>query len=460
MSPASETLAAFAAALEFEMLPADVVRVAKLHLIDLLGVALAAAGTEFGAKALELGRALSASGSCTVLGASQGLAGVWAAFVNGTLGHALDYDDTHAESVVHVSTSVVPAALAVCEERGADGRTFLTALALGMEANIRLGLVAPGEFHDRGFHPTGICGTFASGLLAGKVAGLGQQALANTLGLAGSQAAGSLEFLTDGSWAKRIHGGWAAHCGLVAARAAAAGFTGPRGVFEGRFGLYRSHFGENGWDVSRLTVGLGERWHLLDTSLKPYPCCHYNHAFIDCAQELRRAHALTAEMIDQVTCSIAAREVPIVCEPQATKRRPQTDYDAKFSLPYAVASMLVRGHVDVDDFTGEAIRDSAVLSLSERVSYQINPTAEFPRRFSGGLRMRLRDGRQLQHDEPINRGSAERPLSDAEVYAKFRRNACRALAPAGADAVLTAVERLERASDLSGLTESLRASLL
>src|SRR4029077_16326488 len=155
--------------------------------------------------------------------------------VNGTLAHGLDYDDTHTESVVHVSASVVPAALAACEEAGhtgtrAKGGIFLAGLAAGMEANIRIGLVARGGFHDRGFHPTGICGTFACALVAGKVAGLGSAQLADALGLAGSQAAGSLEFLTDGSWVKRIHAGWAAHSGLVAARLAAAGFSGPRGT--------------------------------------------------------------------------------------------------------------------------------------------------------------------------------------------------------------------------------------
>ncbi len=165
-------------------------------------------------------------------------------------------------------------------------------------------------------------------------------------------------------------------------------------------------------------------------------------------------------MIDRVTCFIAAREVPIVCEPQDTKRLPQTDYDAKFSLPYAVASMLVRGHVEVEDFTSDAIRDPAVLRVSERVGYELDAGAKFPQRFSGRVWIRLNDGRQLEHDEPINRGSPERPLSDADVYTKFHRNARRVLVPAAADAALAAVERLEHASDLGALTKPLRQRLL
>src|SRR5262249_1863747 len=164
--------------------------------------------------------------------------------------------------------------------------------------------------------------------------------LADALGLAGSQASGSMEFLTDGTSSKRIHAGWAAHSGLVAARLAAAGFSGPRGTFDGRFGLYRSHLGAGEWNLGGVTGGSGTHWDMLDIAMKPYPCCHLNHAFIDCAAALRTAHGLTPDAIERVECFIAPREVPIVCEPAAGKLAPQNAYDAKFSLPYAVASML------------------------------------------------------------------------------------------------------------------------
>ncbi|MFI5367327.1 MAG: MmgE/PrpD family protein [Candidatus Binatia bacterium] len=458
---ASERLAAFAAELRFEMLPADVVAKLKLHLLDVLGVALAGASMEFGGAALGVGTHLGGSPTCTVIGFRERLPAVWAALVNGTLAHGLDYDDTHTESVVHVSASVVPAALAACEETGATGtgatgETLLAALAAGMEANIRIGLVARGGFHDRGFHPTGICGTFASALVAGTVAGLSPAQLADALGLAGSQAAGSLEFLTDGTSAKRLHAGWAAHSGVVAARLAAAGFSGPRGTLDGRFGLYRSHLGDSGWDLAALTDGLGARWELLNIGLKPYPCCHFNHAFIDCAAALRATSMLVPDAIEEIECFISAREVPVVCEPVATKRVPQNEYDAKFSLPYAVASMLVRGHVDVDDFTDAAIHHPQVLALAQRVVYRNDPESDFPRRFPGRVRIRLRNGRSVEHHEPVNRGSAERPLSEDEVCDKFRRNALRVLPREQAEAALAAIASVEQAADLSSLTAALR----
>jgi 2-methylcitrate dehydratase PrpD len=456
MPSASETIAGFGAELRFDALPDAVVAKVKLHVLDLLGVALAASSMDFAAAIATVARGMGGPPEATAIGLGERVPAPWAALVNGTLAHGLDYDDTHAEAVVHVSAAAVPAALAACEAAHGDGRGFLTALALGMEVSVRLGLVAPGAFHDRGFHPTGVCGAFGAALIAGKLAGLGAAPLADALGVAGSQAAGLLEFLTDGTSVKRVHPGWAAHSGVVAARLAAAGVTGPHGVFDGRFGLFRSHLGAGEWNLAALTDALGRRWHLLDISLKPYPCCHMNHAFIDCAAALQTAHALVPEAIEEVECFIHPREVPVVCEPAATKRAPQNDYDAKFSLPYAVASQLVRGHVAIDDFTDAAIGDPAVRALMARVVYREDAGNDYPRYFPGWMRVRLRDGRVLEHREPINRGHAERPLTEDAVRTKFLRNAALAIPADAAEAVMAAVASLEQARDLTRLAAPLR----
>src|SRR5512142_1682403 len=172
MPSASETIAAFAADARFEALPAAVVAKMKLHVLDLLGVALAASSMDFAPAVASVAQDMGGPPEATAIGLRARLPAPWAALVNGTLAHGLDYDDTHAESVVHVSAATVPAALAACEAADGDGPSFLTALALGMELSIRLGLVAPGAFHDRGFHPTGVCGAFGAALIAGKIAGL------------------------------------------------------------------------------------------------------------------------------------------------------------------------------------------------------------------------------------------------------------------------------------------------
>jgi 2-methylcitrate dehydratase PrpD len=285
---ASEILAEFAAGLRPEHISAPVAAAAKRHLLDVLGVALASSPMPFARMALQTAAALGGQGDGSVIGFADRLPPVWSALVNGALAHGIDFDDTHEESVVHVSCSVAPAALAAAEMSGASGARFLTALVLGMETAVRLGLAAPGRFHDRGFHPTGVCGAFATTLVAGTLAGLPAAALADALGLSGSMASGLMEFLTDGTWSKRIHSGWAAHSGLVAARLASTGFRGPRAVLDGRFGFYRSHLGDEGWNAERVTADLGRRWHMMEIAIKPYPACHMTHAFIDCAASLRR----------------------------------------------------------------------------------------------------------------------------------------------------------------------------
>ena len=451
MPSTSEVLASFAAELSFDDLPAEVVAKARTHLLDLIGVALAAAPMPFAAAALAA--ADDATGPCAVIGAARRLPARAAALVNGTLAHGLDFDDTHQASVVHVSASAVPAALAAAETAAADGKQFLTALIAGMETAIRVGLCAPGAFHDHGFHPTGLCGSFASAVIGAKLLGLSAAETADALGLAGSLAAGSMEFLTDGTWSKRLHAGWAAQTGLLAAQLARQGFPGPRGVFDGRFGFYRSHLGDAGWSLEPLTAALGTHWHMLTIALKPYPCCHYNHAFIDAAAALQATHGLTADGIERIECFIHPRQIPVVCEPVASKRHPQTDYDAKFSLPYAVASSLARGHVDIDDFTSEAIADARVLDLAGRVECVGDPSADYPRRFPGRVRLTLRDRRVLEHAEPINRGSAERPLSAEEVEDKFRRNARRVLPAEQVAALIAAVHGVDRAPNVQTLAQ-------
>jgi 2-methylcitrate dehydratase PrpD len=454
VATASEALAAVAARLRYRDVPAQVSTKAKRHLLDLIGVALASSTMPFARQALDAAIQLGGPGDATVIGCAERLPPAWAALVNGTMAHGLDFDDTHQGAVVHVSASVVPAALAAAEETQVDGKAFLTALTLGMETAVRIGMVTGSAFHDRGFHPTGICGAFASTLVAGKLFDLDESKLANALGLCGSMASGSMEFLTDGTWVKRMHPGWAAHAGLVAARFAGCGFSGPRAVFDGRFGLYRSHLGGDHWNLAPLTRDLGERWEMLDIALKPYPCCHFNHAFIDCAKRAMSSPGWRVDTIERIDCHLDAHQIPVVGEPEENKRAPQSDYDAKFSLPYAVACMLVRGHVDVDDFTEASIRDPDVLRLTARTFCHGGHVPDFPRYFPARLRITWSDGRSEELHEPINRGSVERPLSDDEVRDKFRRNAGRVLSATTVEELMGRIERLDDAPNVRGLARS------
>ena len=453
----ARALAGFGADLAFERIPPEVVASVRLRALDVLGIALAASTGETAPAlrgALE-GWAAGQDGPCTVVGTKLTAPAPLAALANGALAHGLDFDDTHAASITHASAVVLPTVLALGEASGVDGRRVVTAAVAGLEAITRLGMAAPGAFHARGWHATAVCGAFAAALAAGRLEGLDAARLVAALGIAGSLASGLLEFLEDGSWVKRLHPGWAAHSGIVAAGLARGGFTGPATILDGRFGFYRTFLGV---EPDRAPFGtLGGEWETLRIGFKPYPCCHYNHAYLDCVLALRRAHGLTPDAIAAVECRVPAGEVPIVCEPREAKLRPRTPYDAQFSLPYSVAAALVDGRVGLDTYAPERIADARVLALAARVAHALDPDSTFPDGFPGWVRVRLRDGRVLEAREPDGRGGPRRPLEPQAVVEKFRDNAARALPRAAVARVEDAALALDALADVGLLMRLTRA---
>jgi len=450
MSACAETLAEFTRGLTFDAIPLEVAENVWLRCLDVLGIALASTVQDFAPAVLGVAERWGGGGECTVVGTKLTTSPPLAILVNGSLAHGLDYDDTHTASITHASAVVIPTVLALGESLGLDGRSLLTAAVAGYEAITRIGMAAPGSFHARGWHATAVCGTFAATLVAGKCLGLDRQQLANALGIAGSFASGVLEHLEDGSWVKRIHPGWAGHSGALAAALAQGGFTGPASILEGRFGFYSTFLGERVDLASRLQT-LGRQWETLRVAFKPYPCCHYNHAYMDAAARLKREHRFSPSEIAEVQCLVPAGEVPIVCEPASAKRRPRTSYDAQFSLPFSVAAALVEDEVWVDSYAPERLGDPLLLALADRVSYSVDSASRFPESFPGWVKIRLRDGRLLEAREPVNRGSAENPLPLEAIVVKFRRNAGRVLPPSQAALIEREVLALDRSPDVRSL---------
>jgi 2-methylcitrate dehydratase PrpD len=316
-------------------------------------------------------------------------------------------------------------------------------------------MAAAGAFHARGWHATSVCGTFAAALAAGKCGVLTEAQLAAGLGLAGSFASGIQEFLHDGSWSKRVHAGWAAHAGIVAAAFARGGFAGPASILEGRVGLYRTFLDRP--PDARPFETLGRVWETLNIGFKPYPCCHYLHAYIDCALELQRRHGFGVNAIEAVECLIAPGQVPIVCEPQEAKLRPRTAYDAQFSLPYVVAAAFLDGGVGLETFAAARLADSRILTLARRVSHTVDPTSRFPDGFPGWMRVRTRDGRLLEARQPDGRGGPALPLPASAIVDKFRGNAGRTLPPARVAEIEQAALQLDALDDVSALMRLCRA---
>jgi 2-methylcitrate dehydratase PrpD len=271
--------------------------------------------------------------------------------------------------------------------------------------------------------------------------------LAAAQGIALSVAAGSLEFLEDGAWTKRFHPGWAGVGGITAATLARHKFVGPGAAYEGRFGLFKSHLGplDAQCDYARATQGLGKSWETVNVAVKPFPACHFVHAFADAAIALRRK-GVASEQVASVTALVPQEVVKTVCEPEVNKRRPANDYDAKFSVPYAVACGLRAGKFGLAELEEDALRDPATLALAAKVGWQVDPDSGFPRYYSGELRVRMADGTTHRHREDINRGNAERPLGDADVEAKFFENASLSVSSAEAKRICDAVLGLDELS--------------
>ena len=248
-------------------------------------------------------------------------------------------------------------------------------------------------------------------------------------GITLSMASGSLEFLEDGSWTKRMHPGWAGVVGITAATLAKHGFVGPRGAYDGRFGLYVGHLGKyfEQADLRLATENLGRSWQINEVAVKPIPACHFAHAAADAAALLHREHGLAARDIRHVRVLVPQEVVKTVCEPVANKRNPANSYDAQFSIPYIVATGLLKGRFTLAELEDGFLKDRAVLNLASRVDYEIDPASTFPRHYTGEVVVETEDGRTLRHREGVNRGCADRPLSNGEVVAKFFDNA---IAPA------------------------------
>ena len=455
MSARSEQLARWASRLKFEDLPADVVESTKLRVIDVMGLALAGLGTAFGQSVRQGAIGIGSSGESRIFGTGDRVGATTAAFVNAALAQALEFDDTHNESIVHMSSPSVAAALALSETLPVSGKQLITAVALSNEIACRVGSVSPGQFHRRGLHPTGLFAPFGTTCLAGKLLGLSEEQLVNAAGIVGSFAAGILQCWVDGTDSKYLHSGWAAQSGIVAAFLARAGTTGPTEVFEGRLGFMASHLpdGNTPRNFARITEGLGTLWESRKSSFKPFPAAHVIHPYIDALLRVRKQHAIRPGSVREIACAVAGHIVPIVCEPVAEKRRPRSDSHGRVSLQYTLAEALHAGRLGRDAYQPSSLQDPEILRLADSVTYHVDPSFPGSERFKGQVKVIMDSGATYEAVEEHNRGSAENPMSTEDLLAKFEENAAPVLSPARTHRLAEAIFELESSRDASALVQ-------
>ena len=445
---ASRLLASFAARARFADLPAPVVADTRRAVLDWLGSALAGSSEPPARMAQRVVATLGRSDDATVFGAGRAAAAN-AALANAVASHILELDDVHKGSTLHAGAPVIPAALAVAEREHRSGQAFLLAVALGYDAALRIG-EAVNPSHYRYWHPTGTAATFGSAVAAGSLLGLDERAMLDTLGSAGTQAAGLWEFNADGAMSKHLHPGKAAFNGILAADLAREGFTGATRILEGSRGFFRAT--STDFDTSRVTDGLGTRWKVSENCYKLHSCCGHTHTAIDMAREYRAtAGEPAADGLASIDVRTYASGYEIVREPN-----PRTPYQAKFSLAYCVAMALAEGRVGLaqfspERFSADGVTDPLIASLLGRIHITVDPeiTARYPAEWGTRMRFTRQDGTTRELAAAFPRGNPENPVSTALLEAKLRDLVSPRLDAIAADRAIRAVNALEHCTDMA-----------
>jgi 2-methylcitrate dehydratase PrpD len=380
----------------------------------------------------------------------------YAALALGTAAHSLELDDVVNAASLHPAVSVISAALAAGYMAQCTGPELIEGIVNGYEVMVKLGIALdPTAHYARGFHPTGTCGTLGAAVATAKILKLDANKTAHALGIAGSQAAGSLEFLSDGAFTKRFHAGWSAHSGLVAAMLAAEGFTGPHTIIEGKFGFLHAYSIDS--DHKKVLAHWGDPFEVMHTSIKPHACCRYKQGPIDCILQIVEQNNLTPEDIDHVQVSILKAGFALVADPPDLKSNPASVVDAQFSMPFGAALAILKKSASLDQYCMENILSEDIRQMMKRVSCveDAEIETEFPRKWPARVKITSRDGQVFQAGLQYPKGDPENPLSWDEIILKFNNLAAKVLDDNDCSQLISSVRNLENITDVRNLIDGL-----
>ncbi len=438
------------------------VQVASELILDLLGVALAGSKREASARiAMDIARDSAGLGAATLLcvGGTR-VSSEAAAFANGVAAHSIEMDDVHNGSSLHPGTAVIPAAMAVAEERKSSGLEAVEAIIAGYEIMIRVGVAAhPTLLYRQGFHPTAVCGGFGAAAAAGKLMGLSTTQFAHAFGIAWAMASGNMSWQAEGSMTKRLQAGHAARNGVQAARLARRGATGPLHVFE-EHGFFHGYGGST--ELGALLENLGGPLKIHETGIKPYACCRYNQAPVDGLLALKREHGLQPDDVESVQVAIATTGHALVALPPERKRRPTDPVEAQFSLPYSAAVALCAGEAGPDQYLDPWLSDAKVLELASRVTVTSDTEVDskFPAKWSVKIELKTRDGRTLNYAADDCLGDPDKPLGSDGLAEKFRTLTKGAIREGAADGLIARIRGLASESDAGAVMRAVAAAMV
>ena len=314
---------------------------------------------------------------------------------------------------------------------------------------VRLGrALKPAEHYGRGFHPTGTCGAFGAAAVAGRLLGLRDDSFLHALGIAGSQAAGSMEYLAQGAWTKRLHPGWASHSGTWAALLARSGYTGPTTILEGRDGFLQGYSGDP--DPSLILKDLGDEYQITRTGIKPHACCRYKQGPIDCLLEIRQSHQIDVEDIKEVTVGVLSGGYKLIAAPEEDKANPKTVVDMQFSMPFGAAVALAYGSASLPEYAPGVPERPEIRHILPRVRCVTDPKldAHFPKEFRAWAEVETRDGRRVRSDIVYPKGDPENALSWDEMKEKFTMLSAPVIGTVRQREIIAAIESLDAMEDV------------
>jgi 2-methylcitrate dehydratase PrpD len=441
----------------YEDIPAAASEAARIEILDSLAVALGGSSKAGVGELVDVIKEWGGNEQSTIIAYGTKCPAPNAAQVNGTMIHALDYDDGHQSAMVHIGCITVSTCFAIAERMGGiSGKELLTAITLGGDFMSRLSLASrpTSNLMIWGWHPTVVTGFLAAAAMAGRIIGLDEEKMTNAVGIAYHQCAGNLQSVIDGALTKRMGPGLAAKGGITAALMAERGITGAKNSLEGKFGLFNLYHGGD-YDAGTLTADLGKRFEAENIGFKPYPCCGHNHAFIDGALALMSRHNIKADQIREIMVC-GGESGYALCVPPEVKRVPRTIVDAQFSVPWTVATALVKGNVSLEDFTEEALRNEDVLEISQKVTGQLDPSMNRHGVSPGSVTIATKAGDEYTEYVEYCLGSPERPMTFDDCARKFRECSAYSIKPLSDDRVDKVIELIRQIEKLDDATEIIR----
>ena len=452
MEPVAPRLAAWITNLQPDGIPQDVIDRAKDCLLDQIGCQMAGARLPHVAPVMRHVASLVARPEASIVLSGDGSTAIYAAYANGTCGHSMEFDDSHV-ICGHPGSVVIPAALAIAERDRLSGRDLLCAIVAGYQAMALGGGQVHKAARSRGWHPMKFQGPFGAAGAVAKLRRLGAEQTTHALAIAGSEASGTMEYDQSGGEVKRVHAGSASRSGAQAALLAEEGLTGPATIFEGRRGIFRVFADELDGDPEALW---NRDFHLRDTMFKLSPAVFTIHGAIQAAEAIVAQYRPDPAAIERIVADVA--EVTI--HHGAGIMHPRDMIGAQFSLHFAIACVLSRGHARLEDFSDRtAWEDPEIHRLSALVQVREREVAPGASELGGKVTVEMKGGACLQHDQPVPRGHYHNPASSHDITQKFEQLTASFLAPERSGRIIEAVTALEKLQDCSDLAQLIGAPI-